>query len=180
MFQLDAYTQGLEVYRVGGAVRDELLGWPVVDHDWVVVGATPEMMQQRGFKPVGRDFPVFLHPATQEEYALARTERKSGHGYGGFEVHASPDVTLEEDLSRRDLTINAIAQRENGELIDPFHGERDLQARLQLPDKLQDALAERQRREEALADAGAAAVTAAANAPAPRLERKIRRSMRAR
>ncbi|XUO87811.1 polynucleotide adenylyltransferase [Halomonas sp. KM072] len=129
MFQLDAYTQGLEVYRVGGAVRDELLGWPVVDHDWVVVGATPEMMQQRGFKPVGRDFPVFLHPATQEEYALARTERKSGHGYGGFEVHASPDVTLEEDLSRRDLTINAIAQAADGHLTDPYHGQRDIQQR---------------------------------------------------
>ncbi|NGO89206.1 MAG: polynucleotide adenylyltransferase [Halomonas sp.] len=129
MFQLDAYTQGLEVYRVGGAVRDELLGWPVVDHDWVVVGATPDMMQQRGFKPVGRDFPVFLHPTTQEEYALARTERKSGHGYGGFEVHASPDVTLEEDLSRRDLTINAIAQAADGHLTDPYHGQRDIEQR---------------------------------------------------
>ena len=101
MFQQDALTQGLDVYRVGGAVRDALLGWPVVDHDWVVVGATPEAMRQRGFKPVGRDFPVFLHPHTAEEYALARTERKSGHGYSGFEVYASPDVTLEEDLSRQ-------------------------------------------------------------------------------
>ncbi|WP_404375554.1 polynucleotide adenylyltransferase [Vreelandella aquamarina] len=130
MFQQDALTQGLEVYRVGGAVRDALLGWPVVDHDWVVVGATPEAMRQRGFKPVGRDFPVFLHPQTAEEYALARTERKSGHGYGGFEVYASPDVTLEEDLSRRDLTINAIAQGTDGHLTDPFHGQRDIEQRL--------------------------------------------------
>lgn len=129
MFQVDAKTQGLDVYRVGGAVRDALLGWPVVDNDWVVVGATPETMQQRGFKPVGRDFPVFLHPDTAEEYALARTERKSGHGYGGFEVHASPDVTLEEDLSRRDLTINAIAQRCDGVLTDPFNGQRDIDQR---------------------------------------------------
>ncbi|UYV18369.1 polynucleotide adenylyltransferase [Halomonas qaidamensis] len=130
MFQVDAKTKGLDVYRVGGAVRDALLGWPVVDNDWVVVGATPDVMQQRGFKPVGRDFPVFLHPDTAEEYALARTERKSGHGYGGFEVHASPDVTLEEDLSRRDLTINAIAQRFDGELTDPFNGQRDIEQRL--------------------------------------------------
>ncbi len=130
MFQQDALTQGLEVYRVGGAVRDALLGWPVVDHDWVVVGATPDDMRRRGFKPVGRDFPVFLHPHTSEEYALARTERKSGHGYGGFEVYASPDVTLEEDLSRRDLTINAIAQGTNGALTDPFHGRQDIQQRL--------------------------------------------------
>lgn len=130
MFQQDALTQGLSVYRVGGAVRDALLGWPVVDHDWVVVGATPDDMRQRGFKPVGRDFPVFLHPHTSEEYALARTERKSGHGYGGFEVYASPDVTLEEDLSRRDLTINAIAQGPEGELTDPFHGQQDIRQRL--------------------------------------------------
>lgn len=130
VFQVDAKTKGLYVYRVGGAVRDTLLGWPVVDNDWVVVGATPEVMQQRGFKPVGRDFPVFLHPDTAEEYALARTERKSGHGYGGFEVHASPDVTLEEDLSRRDLTINAIAQRFDGALTDPFNGQRDIEQRL--------------------------------------------------
>lgn len=130
MFKEDPRLKGLEVYRVGGAVRDELLGWPVYDNDWVVVGATPDMMRKRGFKPVGRDFPVFLHPETSEEYALARTERKSGHGYGGFEVHASPDVTLEEDLLRRDLTINAIAQRTDGELTDPFHGQQDIQHRL--------------------------------------------------
>ncbi|RUR26766.1 polynucleotide adenylyltransferase [Vreelandella andesensis] len=130
MFQVDSKTKGLDVYRVGGAVRDTLLGWPVVDNDWVVVGATPEAMQQRGFKPVGRDFPVFLHPDTAEEYALARTERKSGHGYGGFDVYASPDVTLEEDLSRRDLTINAIAQRCDGVLTDPFNGQRDIEQRL--------------------------------------------------
>ncbi|WP_434986500.1 polynucleotide adenylyltransferase [Vreelandella zhaodongensis] len=130
MFQVDAKTQGLAVYRVGGAVRDELLGWPVVDNDWVVVGATPAIMRQRGFKPVGRDFPVFLHPDTAEEYALARTERKSGHGYSGFEVHASPDVTLEDDLSRRDLTINAIAQRFDGVLTDPFNGQQDIQRRV--------------------------------------------------
>ncbi|MAP34324.1 MAG: polynucleotide adenylyltransferase [Halomonas sp.] len=130
MFQQDALTQGLDVYRVGGAVRDKLLGWPVVDHDWVVVGTTPEAMRQRGFKPVGRDFPVFLHPHTAEEYALARTERKSGHGYSGFEVYASPDVTLEEDLSRRDLTINAIAQGPGGQLTDPFHGQQDIEQRL--------------------------------------------------
>jgi tRNA nucleotidyltransferase (CCA-adding enzyme) len=130
VFQVDAKTQGLAVYRVGGAVRDELLGWPVYDNDWVVVGATPAIMRQRGFKPVGRDFPVFLHPDTAEEYALARTERKSGHGYSGFEVHASPDVTLEDDLSRRDLTINAIAQRFDGVLTDPFNGQQDIQRRV--------------------------------------------------
>ncbi|GEN23440.1 multifunctional CCA protein [Halomonas cupida] len=121
---------GLEVYRVGGAVRDALLDWPVKDTDWVVVGATVDDMRQRGFRPVGRDFPVFLHPQTQEEYALARTERKSGHGYTGFVVHASPDVTLEEDLERRDLTINAMAQAADGRLIDPFSGQADLEARL--------------------------------------------------
>ncbi|ALM51620.1 CCA tRNA nucleotidyltransferase [Halomonas huangheensis] len=121
---------GLEVYRVGGAVRDELLGWPVKDTDWVVVGATPQDMQRRGFRPVGRDFPVFLHPQSQEEYALARTERKSGHGYTGFIVHASPEVTLEEDLARRDLTINAMARSADGRLIDPFDGLADLEARL--------------------------------------------------
>ncbi|PRY66659.1 tRNA nucleotidyltransferase (CCA-adding enzyme) [Vreelandella songnenensis] len=126
----DPRTAGLEVYRVGGAVRDALLGWPVYDNDWVVVGATPEMMRKRGFKPVGRDFPVFLHPDSAEEYALARTERKSGHGYAGFEVHASPDVTLEEDLLRRDLTVNAIAQGLDGELVDPFDGQGDIEKRL--------------------------------------------------
>lgn len=126
----DRHVAGLDVYRVGGAVRDARLGWPVVDQDWVVVGATSDEMRARGFKPVGRDFPVFLHPETHEEYALARTERKQGHGYTGFEVHASPDVTLEDDLARRDLTINAMAETLDGALIDPFHGERDLEARL--------------------------------------------------
>ncbi len=127
---VNGYLQGLEVYRVGGAVRDARLGWPVYDQDWVVVGATPEAMTRRGFKPVGRDFPVFLHPETHEEYALARTERKSGHGYTGFTVHASPEVTLEEDLARRDLTINAMAESSRGELIDPHGGIADLEARV--------------------------------------------------
>ena len=116
----------MKSYIVGGAVRDELLGLPVKDRDWVVVGATPEEMVAAGFKPVGKDFPVFLHPVTKEEYALARTERKSGRGYKGFTVHAAPDVTLEDDLRRRDLTINAIAKDENGKLIDPFGGQEDL------------------------------------------------------
>ncbi|MGS2742805.1 polynucleotide adenylyltransferase [Halomonas sp. LS-001] len=129
-FNTDKRLAGLEVYRVGGAVRDTLLGWPVYDNDWVVVGATPQDMQRRGFKPVGRDFPVFLHPDTAEEYALARTERKSGHGYAGFAVHASPDVTLEEDLGRRDLTVNAMAQAPDGAIIDPYHGQQDLHAGL--------------------------------------------------
>jgi tRNA nucleotidyltransferase (CCA-adding enzyme) len=111
---------------VGGAVRDALLGRAVNDHDWVVVGSTPEALLAAGFQPVGKDFPVFLHPATHEEHALARTERKSGRGYRGFVVHASPEVTLEQDLARRDLTINAIAQAEDGRLIDPFGGQRDL------------------------------------------------------
>ncbi len=117
-------------YVVGGAVRDELLGLPVKDHDWVVVGATPDEMIARGFRPVGKDFPVFLHPRTNEEHALARTERKSGRGYTGFTVHASPDVTLEEDLLRRDLTINAIARDEDGTLIDPYGGRADLERRV--------------------------------------------------
>ncbi len=117
-------------FRVGGAVRDSLLGYPHQEIDWVVVGSTPEEMTAAGYTQVGRDFPVFLHPDSKEEYALARTERKSGHGYGGFEVYASPDVTLEEDLSRRDLTINAIAQGTNGALTDPFHGRQDIQQRL--------------------------------------------------
>src|SRR6187431_3355298 len=120
--------QPVRVYRVGGSVRDELLGRPVADHDYVVVGATPEMMLASGFRPVGRDFPVFLHPDTHEEHALARTERKHGRGYRGFEFFASPDVTLEEDLRRRDLTINAMARDEAGNLIDPFGGARDLAA----------------------------------------------------
>jgi tRNA nucleotidyltransferase (CCA-adding enzyme) len=120
----------MKAYVVGGAVRDELLGLPVVDRDWVVVGATPEDMTAQGFRPVGKDFPVFLHPQTREEYALARTERKSGRGYKGFTVYAAPDVTLEDDLRRRDLTINAMARAEDGALIDPFGGARDLQARV--------------------------------------------------
>jgi len=118
----------VKAYVVGGAVRDELLGVPVADRDWVVVGATPEQMVAAGFRPVGKDFPVFLHPETQEEYALARTERKSGRGYKGFTVYAAPEVTLEQDLARRDLTINAMARNESGTLIDPFGGERDLKA----------------------------------------------------
>ena len=101
--------EGLKVYCVGGAVRDRLLGLPVQDHDWVVVGSTPQEMEARGFKAVGADFPVFLHPDTHEEYALARTERKTAAGYKGFNIYASPDVTLEEDLLRRDFTVNAIA-----------------------------------------------------------------------
>ena len=123
-----------KVYKVGGAVRDQLLGLPVNDTDWVVVGATPEQMTARGFVPVGRDFPVFLHPSTHEEYALARTERKQGMGYRGFVVHTAADVTLEEDLARRDLTINAIAGpadwSQAGELIDPFNGQQDLRNRV--------------------------------------------------
>ena len=115
---------------VGGAVRDQLLGRPVNDRDWVVVGATAQQMLDAGFRPVGRDFPVFLHPRTQEEYALARTERKSAPGYHGFMVHADPSVTLEQDLSRRDLTINAMALRDDGTLIDPHGGARDLQQRV--------------------------------------------------
>jgi tRNA nucleotidyltransferase (CCA-adding enzyme) len=120
----------MQFYKVGGAVRDRLLGKPVVDTDWVVVGATTDEMLIKGYRPVGTDFPVFLHPLTGEEYALARTERKSGHGYGGFVFHADPDVTLEEDLIRRDLTINAIAEDKDGHLTDPYHGQRDLQARI--------------------------------------------------
>jgi tRNA nucleotidyltransferase (CCA-adding enzyme) len=116
----------MQTYMVGGAVRDALLGLPVNDRDWVVVGATPEEMVLAGYLPVGRDFPVFLHPETREEYALARTERKTGRGYHGFAFHADPNVTLEEDLARRDLTINAMAQDEAGRLIDPFHGREDL------------------------------------------------------
>ncbi len=116
----------MKAYVVGGAVRDELLGLPVEDRDYVVVGATPEEMTAAGYRPVGKDFPVFLHPETHEEYALARTERKSGRGYKGFTVYSAPDVTLEDDLRRRDLTINAIAKAPDGALIDPFHGQKDL------------------------------------------------------
>jgi tRNA nucleotidyltransferase (CCA-adding enzyme) len=118
----------VKIYRVGGSVRDELLGRRIVDRDWVVVGATPEILVASGYRPVGRDFPVFLHPDTHEEYALARTERKHGRGYRGFEFFVSPDVTLDEDLARRDLTINAMARDERGKLIDPFGGEADLRA----------------------------------------------------
>jgi len=116
----------MEVYLVGGAVRDELLGVPVRERDWVVVGATPEDMERRGYRAVGRDFPVFLHPETHEEHALARTERKVGRGYRGFEVHCAPDVTLEEDLRRRDLTINAMARDAAGRLVDPYGGQADI------------------------------------------------------
>lgn len=117
----------MEIYLVGGAVRDKLLGLEVKDRDYVVVGSTPAEMVSLGYKPVGADFPVFLHPDSKEEYALARTERKSGHGYKGFTVYSAPDVTLEEDLTRRDLTINAMAEDQNGNLIDPFHGKDDLE-----------------------------------------------------
>ena len=126
----DPFAAGLQAYVVGGAVRDALLGLPHGDRDWVVIGATPEEMVKRGFIPVGGDFPVFLHPKTKEEYALARTERKSGHGYKGFTFYTGVDVTLEEDLRRRDLTVNAIAQAESGALIDPLNGQTDLQARV--------------------------------------------------
>ena len=119
----------MEIYRVGGAVRDTLLGYPHHETDWVVVGSTPEEMISEGYAQVGRDFPVFLHPDTKEEYALARTERKSGPGYHGFVVHADPSVTLEEDLERRDLTINAMAMDESGAVIDPYGGQADLEAK---------------------------------------------------
>ena len=117
----------MKIYAVGGAVRDELLGLRVTDRDYVVVGGTPEEMERLGFKPVGKDFPVFLHPKTHEEYALARTERKVARGYKGFRIHAASDVTLEQDLERRDLTINAMARDEAGRLVDPFGGAADLE-----------------------------------------------------
>lgn len=120
----------MKIYEVGGAVRDELLGLPVKDRDYVVVGATPEEMTRLGYRPVGKDFPVFLHPQSHDEYALARTERKTARGYRGFQVYDAPDVTLEEDLRRRDLTINAMARDEQGQLIDPYGGERDLRAKV--------------------------------------------------
>lgn len=120
----------MQTWLVGGAVRDELLGLEPVERDWVVVGATPEELEASGYRRVGRDFPVFLHPRTGEEYALARTERKSGHGYHGFAVHAGTDVTLEEDLGRRDLTINAMARDADGRLTDPWGGQADLEARV--------------------------------------------------
>lgn len=120
----------MKQYLVGGALRDELLGLPVVDRDWVVVGSTPHEMLNAGFKSVGKDFPVFLHPDTHEEYALARVERKTGPGYGGFEFNTDSKVTLEEDLSRRDLTINAMARKDTGEIVDPYNGRQDLDDRL--------------------------------------------------
>ncbi len=120
----------MKTYLVGGAVRDALMGHAGADRDWVVVGGTPEALVAQGYQPVGRDFPVFLHPDTHEEYALARTERKTARGYHGFAIHASPDVTLEEDLARRDLTVNAIAQDEHGQRFDPFGGERDIAAKV--------------------------------------------------
>jgi len=124
------HNNGMRTYLVGGAVRDKLLGRPVVDHDHVVVGARPEDMLAQGYRPVGKDFPVFLHSQTNEEYALARTERKTGRGYHGFAIHADSDVTLEEDLARRDLTINAIAEDEQGQLVDPYGGARDIEQRV--------------------------------------------------
>ncbi len=120
----------MQVYLVGGAVRDRILGHPVVEKDYVVVGATPDQLIAQGFQPVGKDFPVFLHPETKEEYALARTERKSGHGYHGFEFFTAPDVSLEEDLIRRDLTINAMAMDDDGQVIDPYHGLEDLNQKI--------------------------------------------------
>lgn len=126
----DPAVAGLDVYVVGGAVRDALLGLPAGDRDWVVVGATPEIMAARGFTPVGGDFPVFLHPRTHEEYALARTERKSGRGYKGFVFHAGSDVSLTEDLQRRDLTVNAMARGADGVLIDPLDGQADIRDRV--------------------------------------------------
>lgn len=130
VFNPDPVTEGLQVYVVGGAVRDALLGLPAGDCDWVVVGATPEAMTERGFVPVGGDFPVFLHPRTHQEYALARTERKSGRGYQGFTFYTGPEVSLADDLRRRDLTVNAIAQTRDGQLVDPLNGVADVQARI--------------------------------------------------
>jgi tRNA nucleotidyltransferase (CCA-adding enzyme) len=120
----------MQIYLVGGAVRDSLINYPSSENDWVVVGATPEQMTDLGYKPVGQDFPVFIHPKTGEEYALARTERKSGHGYKGFEFYTSTEVSLEEDLIRRDLTINAMAKDDAGNIIDPFGGQNDLEHKL--------------------------------------------------
>ncbi|HIN68977.1 MAG TPA: multifunctional CCA tRNA nucleotidyl transferase/2'3'-cyclic phosphodiesterase/2'nucleotidase/phosphatase, partial [Methylococcales bacterium] len=120
----------METYLVGGAVRDKLLNYPFTEKDWVVIGESPESMIAQKFIPVGKDFPVFLHPKTREEYALARTERKTAPGYTGFNFHTTPDVTLEQDLIRRDLTINAIALSASGQLIDPYGGQRDLERRI--------------------------------------------------
>jgi len=130
MTRADDPAAGLEHYEVGGAVRDSLLGRAVSDRDWVVVGSTPQRMIELGFRPVGRDFPVFLHPATHDEYALARTERKTARGHRGFAVDCAPDVSLEDDLRRRDLTINAIARAPDGSLVDPWGGVRDLRDRV--------------------------------------------------
>lgn len=130
MPQEPVFPPHIQVYTVGGAVRDRLLGLPVQDRDYVVVGASPEDLSRLGFRPVGKDFPVFLHPLTQAEYALARTERKTAKGYKGFQVHAAPDVTLEEDLRRRDLTINALAEDSQGRITDPYGGQADLAARV--------------------------------------------------
>ena len=118
----------MDIYLVGGAVRDALLELPVEERDWVVVGATPDEMEALGYRLVGKDFPVFLHPDTSDEYALARTERKAGTGHKGFSIDADPSVTLEQDLKRRDLTVNAMARSDDGELIDPYGGQRDLAA----------------------------------------------------
>ena len=120
----------MDIYLVGGAVRDELLGYPVTERDWVVVGARPQDLLDLGYQQVGKDFPVFLHPQNKDEYALARTERKQGHGYTGFAVHCDPAVTLEEDLQRRDLTVNAMARTDNGQVIDPYGGQQDLAAKV--------------------------------------------------
>ena len=120
----------MKVFQVGGSVRDELLGFESQDRDWVVVNSSPEEMERNGFKPIGKDFPVFLHPRTNEEYALARTERKSGVGYKGFEFYFDSSVTLEEDLRRRDFTINSIAKDQNGRLIDPYNGIEDLERKI--------------------------------------------------
>ena len=120
----------METYLVGGAVRDALLGLPIIERDWVVVGSTPEQLLALGYKPVGKDFPVFLHPETGEEYALARTERKTAPGYRGFTFHTDPAVTLEQDLQRRDLTINAMVQTAQGEILDPCNGQSDLRQKI--------------------------------------------------
>ncbi len=120
----------MQIYLVGGAVRDHLLQRPILERDYVVIGATPEQLIQQGFQPVGKDFPVFLHPESKDEYALARTERKNGHGYQGFDFFTSPDISLEQDLYRRDLTINAMAMNEHGDIFDPYHGQQDLQQRI--------------------------------------------------
>src|SRR5690606_41477688 len=120
----------MKIYRVRGAVRDKLLGYPSSENDWVVVGASPAQLEALGYTPVGKDFPVFLHPHSKEEYALARTERKSGRGYKGFTFYTGTDVTLEDDLQRRDLTVNAIAQAPDGRLVDPLNGVADLRQRI--------------------------------------------------